>query len=118
MVRQSLKIPDTDASRQLIDFGSHYLGVNSADKCKNEEIGDNEAKDRKTEFVVLLHIFLVTFSMDGVDVFTLRSATAEIKPGLAVFHVDEYAEEYDTDQDPKNHDHIVNSVESFWLQIF
>ena len=56
--------------------------------------------------------------MDGVDVFTLRSAAAEIKPGLAVFHVDEYGEEDHTDQDPKNHAHIVNSVESFWLQIF
>ena len=79
---------------------------------------DYEAIDRKTDFVVLLHIFLVTFSTDEVDVFTLRSATVEIKPGLAVFHVEEYAEEEDTAKDPKNHAHMVNSVESFWLQIF
>ena len=114
----SLLITVAVASRQLIYFGSHYLGVNSTYKCKKDKIDDHEAKHRKTEFVVLLHIFLVTFSTDDVDVFTLRSATAEIKPGLAVFHVHEYGEEYNTDEDPKTHGHIVNFVESFWLQIF
>ena len=103
---------------QLIDFGSYNLGVNSTYKRNKDSVENYKAIDRKTEFVVLLHIFLVTCSTDDIDVFTLRSATTKIKPGLVVFHVDEYGEEDDTDKDPKNHYHIVKSVESFWLQIF
>ena len=90
----------TDASRQLIDFGSHFEGINGTWKCDKESIDDYEANHRKAESVVLLHVFLVTFSTDDVDVFTLRSTTAEIIPGLADFHVDEYADWDGTDQEP------------------
>ena len=50
----------------------------------------------------MLRVFLVTFSLDGFDVFTFRCGTVEIKPGFVVFHVGEYTKEDDTNQDPNN----------------
>ena len=64
----------------------------------------------------MLRVFLVTFSLDGFDVFTFRSGTVEIKPGFVVFYVGEYTKEDDTNQDPNNCYHIGNFAESFWLQ--
>ena len=93
------------------------MGVDNTYKKNKDEIHDYEAIDRQSEFVVLLLVFLVTFSPDELDVFTFRSTTVEIKPGFAVFHLGEYSKEDDTNYDPKNHYNIVNFAERFWLQI-
>ena len=80
---------------QFIDCRAHLKGVNSTNNYNEEEVKDYEGIDRKTStvFVVLLLVELETLSTDEVDVSTLRTATAELKPGFGDFHLQENARE-------------------------